>query len=66
MADSSAPLPPPAPPLPPARYGNRAKDAIVRFAQPFGIFGARPATAQVNRTEGQPSRPGKPNLLSPR
>ena len=66
MADRSAPLPPPAPPLPPTRYGNRAKDAIVRFAQPFGIFGARSAHAQVNSSGGELSRPSKPDPLRPR
>ena len=39
--------PPPAPPLPPPRYGNRAANAIVRFAQPF-IYGSRPTSADGN------------------
>ena len=42
------PDPPPPPPLPPQRYGNRAANAIARFAQPF-IYSSRPPSADGNR-----------------
>lgn len=47
-AAASPPAPPLPPPLPPLRYGNRAANAIVRFAQPF-IYGSRPPSAEGNR-----------------
>ncbi|KAL8803058.1 MAG: hypothetical protein Q9200_006368 [Gallowayella weberi] len=43
------PSPPPAPPLPPQRYGNRAANAIARFAQPF-IYSSRPPSAHGDRS----------------
>ena len=50
------PDPPPPPPLPPQRYGNRAANAIARFAQPF-IYSSRPPSAEGNRHhESKPSR----------
>ncbi|KAL8795837.1 MAG: hypothetical protein Q9195_001717 [Heterodermia aff. obscurata] len=50
------PDPPPPPPLPPQRYGNRAANAIARFAQPF-IYSSRPPSAEGNRNhESKPSR----------
>ena len=50
------PDPPPPPPLPPQRYGNRAANAIARFAQPF-IYSSRPPSAEGNRQhESKPSR----------
>ncbi|KAI4122009.1 MAG: hypothetical protein LQ347_006662, partial [Umbilicaria vellea] len=70
MADSirgnqamAAPPPPPAPPLPPQRYGNRAANALVRFAQPF-IYGSRPPSAQGNGSGEQ--QPAKFRLSVPR
>ena len=45
---ASTPDPPPPPPLPPQRYGNRAANAIARFAQPF-IYGSRPPSPEGNR-----------------
>ncbi|KAI4140966.1 MAG: hypothetical protein LQ341_003646, partial [Variospora aurantia] len=42
------PSPPPAPPLPPQRYGNRAANALARFAQPF-IYASRPPSANGDR-----------------
>ena len=50
------PDPPPPPPLPPQRYGNRAANAIARFAQPF-IHSSRPPSADGNRHhESKPPR----------
>ncbi|KAL8799412.1 MAG: hypothetical protein Q9182_005897 [Xanthomendoza sp. 2 TL-2023] len=43
------PSPPPAPPLPPQRYGNRAANAIARFAHPF-IYSSRPPSAHGDRS----------------
>ncbi|KAI9730659.1 MAG: SEA (Seh1-associated) complex subunit [Cirrosporium novae-zelandiae] len=57
MADLNNPAPPPpAPPLPPPKYGNRATNAIVRFAQPF-IYGSRPPTSSQASQTSQTSRP---------
>ncbi|KAL8735326.1 MAG: hypothetical protein Q9166_000871 [cf. Caloplaca sp. 2 TL-2023] len=46
--ETNPPSPPPAPPLPPQRYGNRAANAIARFAQPF-IYASRPPSAHGDR-----------------
>ncbi|KAL8686943.1 MAG: hypothetical protein Q9218_006747 [Villophora microphyllina] len=46
--DRNPPSPPPAPPLPPQRYGNRAANALARFAQPF-IYASRPPSAHGDR-----------------
>ncbi|KAI9755780.1 MAG: hypothetical protein M4579_004143 [Chaenotheca gracillima] len=51
--------PPPAPPLPPQRYVNRAANALSRFAQPF-IGGSRPPSSQANRAGDLSGRPGPP------
>ncbi|SLM37728.1 WD40/YVTN repeat-like-containing domain [Lasallia pustulata] len=59
----AAPPPPPAPPLPPQRYGNRAANALVRFAQPF-IYGSRPPSAQGNGPGDE--QPAKFRLSVPR
>ncbi|KAL8740561.1 MAG: hypothetical protein Q9190_006754 [Brigantiaea leucoxantha] len=46
--DDATPSPPPAPPLPPERYGHRAANALARFAQPF-IFSSRPPSTHGDR-----------------
>ena len=52
------PLPPPrAPPLPPERYGTRAANALVRFAQPF-LYGSRPPSINENGLEDRALSPG--------
>ncbi|KAL9591924.1 MAG: hypothetical protein Q9179_007237 [Wetmoreana sp. 5 TL-2023] len=56
--ENKVPSPPPAPPLPPQRYGNRAASAIARFAQPF-IYASRPPSAQGDR-------PPEPKVLGTR
>ncbi|KAK3173759.1 hypothetical protein OEA41_007091 [Lepraria neglecta] len=49
LEDARAPSsPPPAPPLPPEKYGGFAATALARLAQPFG-YGYRPPSANGHR-----------------
>lgn len=60
---ASSALPPPAPPLPPQHYGQRAANALARFAQPF-IHGSRPPSASGDRPSGFTSSGLRPRTSS--
>ncbi|KAL8946914.1 MAG: hypothetical protein Q9222_006749 [Ikaeria aurantiellina] len=57
--ENKPPSPPPAPPLPPPHYGNRAANALARFAQPF-IYASRPPSAHGDRPPSSKALPARP------